>query len=42
LSGAFGHTNGIVGNRWWNPQSKQVETMFYDADAKINGIEFSP
>jgi len=42
LSGSFGHTNGIVGNRWWNPQSKQVETMFYDANAKIPGVELSP
>lgn len=42
LSGSFGHTNGIIGNRWWNPQSKQVETMFYDADAKIPGVELSP
>lgn len=42
LSGSFGHTNGIVGNRWWNPASKQVETMFYDANAKIEGIELSP
>jgi predicted AlkP superfamily pyrophosphatase or phosphodiesterase len=42
LSGSFGHTNGIIGNRWWNPQSKQVETMFYDANAKLPGIELSP
>jgi len=42
LSGSFGHTNGIIGNRWWNPASKQVETMFYDASAKIPGVELSP
>lgn len=35
LSGSFGHTNGIIGNRWWNPAHKQVETMFYDPDAKL-------
>jgi predicted AlkP superfamily pyrophosphatase or phosphodiesterase len=42
LSGSFGHTNGIIGNRWWNPARNQVETMFYDPDAKIPGVELSP
>jgi predicted AlkP superfamily pyrophosphatase or phosphodiesterase len=42
LSGSFGHTNGIIGNRWYNPKSKLVETMFYDADAQIPGVELDP
>lgn len=41
LSGSFGHTNGIVGNRWYNPASKKVETMFFDPEATLPGIELS-
>lgn len=41
-SGTFGHTSGIVGNRWYNRASKQIESMFYDADAKILGVDAVP
>jgi len=35
LSGTYGHTNGIIGNRWYNRTSKQTESMFYDAKSEL-------
>ena len=43
LSGSYGHTNGIVGNRWYNRDTKQVETMLFDPLSKVLGVaELSP
>ncbi|MCI0485052.1 MAG: alkaline phosphatase family protein [Blastocatellia bacterium] len=41
LSGSYGHTNGIIANKWYNYKSGQSEAMFYDADAKLIGLETS-
>jgi predicted AlkP superfamily pyrophosphatase or phosphodiesterase len=41
-SGTYGHTNGIIGNRWWNAQTKRTESMFFDANAQLIGLEASP
>jgi len=35
LSGSYGHVNGIIGNRWFNPASSRVESMFFDANAQL-------
>jgi predicted AlkP superfamily pyrophosphatase or phosphodiesterase len=42
LSGSYGHTNGIIGNRWFNRQTNRTESMFYDPDAKLIGVEAVP
>ena len=39
LSGSYGHTNGIIANKWYNYESGQSEAMFYDPDAKLIGLE---
>lgn len=42
LSGSYGHTNGIIGNRWYNAKTDRVESMFFDPDAQIHGVAASP
>ena len=42
LSGTYGHTSGIVGNRWFNRGSKRIESMFFDANAEIFGVKAVP
>jgi len=42
LSGTYGHNNGIIGNRWYNRESKQIESMFYDPQAKLLGANTTP
>ena len=39
LSGSYGHTNGIIGNKWYNYKSGRSEAMFYDPDAQLIGLE---
>ncbi len=41
-SGSYGHTSGVVGNRFYNRDSKRVESMFFDENAKILGYEAVP
>jgi predicted AlkP superfamily pyrophosphatase or phosphodiesterase len=41
-SGSYGHTSGVVGNRFYNRDSKQIESMFYDVNAKLLGLEAVP
>lgn len=42
LSGTYGHSSGIIGNRWFNRATNRVESMFFDADAKLLGVEAVP
>ncbi|HVF85893.1 MAG TPA: alkaline phosphatase family protein, partial [Abditibacteriaceae bacterium] len=42
LSGTYGHTSGIIGNRWYNRANNRVESMFFDPDAKLLGLEAVP
>ncbi len=41
-SGSYGHTSGIIGNRWFNRATGRIESMFFDPTAKILGVEASP
>lgn len=41
-SGSYGHTSGIIGNRWFNSATGRIESMFFDAGAQILGVEASP
>lgn len=41
-SGSYGHTSSIVGNRWFNRATGRIESMFFDANAQILGVEASP
>lgn len=41
-SGSYGHTSGIIGNRWFNRGSNRLESMFFDANAQLIGLEASP
>jgi len=42
LSGSYGHTNGIIGNRWYNRATNRAESMFFDPNAKLLGVEAVP
>ncbi len=42
LSGAYGHVSGIIGNRWWNRAANRTESMFFDPQARLLGLEASP
>lgn len=43
LSGTYGHISGIIGNRWLNRKTGQVESMFFDPDAQLlGGVEALP
>jgi predicted AlkP superfamily pyrophosphatase or phosphodiesterase len=42
LSGTYGHTSGIIGNRWFNRATNRVESMFFDPAAEILGVKASP
>ena len=42
LSGSYGHVSGIIGNRWYNRDSNQTESMFYDPGAEILGYKAVP
>jgi predicted AlkP superfamily pyrophosphatase or phosphodiesterase len=42
LSGSYGHTSGIIGNRWFNRSTNRVESMFFDPNAQILGVQASP
>ena len=39
LSGSYGHTNGIIANKWYNYKSGRSEAMFFDPDANLIGLE---
>lgn len=39
LGGSYGHTNGIIANKWYNYKSNRSEAMFYDPDAKLIGLD---
>ena len=39
LSGTYGHSSGIIGNRWYNRATNRVESMFFDPEAKLFGVE---
>ena len=41
-SGSYGHTSGVVGNRFYNRESNRLESMFFDQNAKILGVEAVP
>lgn len=41
-SGSYGHTNGIIGNRWYNRASGRMESMFFDPNAEIIGYKAVP
>ena len=41
-SGSYGHTSGIIGNRWFNRNTNRLESMFFDAGAQLLGLEASP
>ena len=42
LSGSYGHISGIIGNRWWNHAAGRTESMFFDPDARLLGLEAVP
>jgi predicted AlkP superfamily pyrophosphatase or phosphodiesterase len=42
VSGAYPYVNGIMQNKFFNWQRKQVESMLYDPAAKLLGSETSP
>jgi predicted AlkP superfamily pyrophosphatase or phosphodiesterase len=39
MTGSYAATNGIVGNEWWNPATRQEEYCAHDPAAKLIGIE---
>jgi predicted AlkP superfamily pyrophosphatase or phosphodiesterase len=41
-SGSYGHTSGIIGNRWFNRNTNRLESMFFDANAQLIGLQASP
>lgn len=41
-SGSYGHTSGIVGNRWWNASTRRIESMFFDDKAQLLGTDAVP
>jgi predicted AlkP superfamily pyrophosphatase or phosphodiesterase len=41
-SGSYGHTSSITGNRWFNRTTGRMESMFFDANARLIGVEASP
>ncbi len=41
-SGSYGHTSGIIGNRWFNRSTNRLESMFFDANAQLIGLEAVP
>jgi predicted AlkP superfamily pyrophosphatase or phosphodiesterase len=42
LSGSYAHVNGIIGNRWFNRDKGRLESMFYDPDSRLLGLESGP
>ncbi|MBW3622749.1 MAG: alkaline phosphatase family protein [Armatimonadetes bacterium] len=36
-SGTYGHTSGIIGNRWYNRAANRTESMFFDPAASLLG-----
>ena len=36
---SYGHTNGIVANKWYNYESCRIEAMFFDPDVMLIGLE---
>lgn len=37
FTGTYSNGHGIIGNQWWDPESKRVVTSVYDATTKVVG-----